>query len=610
MISHDAWGIAHIRTDTVERLAYEQGWLTARERTGQLKFEHRRATATTAEVMGEAGAAWDDFSRRAELAPLARRAYDALPDEDRAFVAAYADGVRAAGTIPDWQPWSSLGVFAVQQVLFASFPGKLWRQHVIDTLGLDAAELFRTEGQPQGSNAFVVGRHRSVSGQPLVAGDPHRLFERPNVYQQIRLSAEEFDVAGYCFPGVPGVQHFAHAGSVAWGITNGMADYQDLVLDDPDAGPLIIDGPPLHLRTASWVLGDLGFAALLPLLRSRTADDVEAAFGHWVEPVNNLVVADDSGAVRHVVVGKVPQRTHDGSEPIRSGPHGWSGWVDLPRREGTADSALVTANDRAWADFDRIGDTFAPPFRANRIRELLAEQPVDASRASAVLCDVRQNGADRLLELVAAQTDLSPSGATARADLLAWDRDMAPDSTGAALLTTVRDAVVDQFVEALQALADLPAHADFYAPWFLLASRIQDSLHVILAAESPFGLAPRDVVRRALDAAPTERPTWGERHRFTALTPAMRFGQHDDSEQPERASGLPGDNHCVFSTGSVPASDLSIRGPVARYAWDLAGWEHSGWITPLGRQHDLWIHGEFVPLVRDWDQLTVDGEQP
>ena len=40
--------------------------------------------------------------------------------------------------------------------------------------------------------------------------------------------AGAFDVVGFTFPGVPGVQHFAHAGAVAWGITNAMADYQDL----------------------------------------------------------------------------------------------------------------------------------------------------------------------------------------------------------------------------------------------------------------------------------------------------------------------------------------------------------------------------------------------
>ena len=30
---------------------------------------------------------------------------------------------------------------------------------------------------------------------------------------------------------MPGVSHFAHAGEVAWGITNAMADYQDVYIE-------------------------------------------------------------------------------------------------------------------------------------------------------------------------------------------------------------------------------------------------------------------------------------------------------------------------------------------------------------------------------------------
>ena len=30
----------------------------------------------------------------------------------------------------------------------------------------------------------------------IIGGDPHRLFEAPNVYQQVRLACPEFDVIG------------------------------------------------------------------------------------------------------------------------------------------------------------------------------------------------------------------------------------------------------------------------------------------------------------------------------------------------------------------------------------------------------------------------------
>ena len=116
-------------------------------------------------------------------------------------------------------------------MLFASFPTKLWRRHLDDTVGREVATVFHDEGLwVPGSNAWAVGGARTASGRPMVGGDPHRSFESPNVYVQVRLTCppEGIDVAGFTFPGVPGVQHFAHAGEVAWGITNAMADYQDV----------------------------------------------------------------------------------------------------------------------------------------------------------------------------------------------------------------------------------------------------------------------------------------------------------------------------------------------------------------------------------------------
>ena len=72
---------------------------------------------------------------------------------------------------------------------------------------------------------------------PFVAGDPHRLVELPGVYQQIRLACPEFDVVGLAFAGVPGTPHFAHAGEVAWGITNAMADCHDVFVEELRRSP-------------------------------------------------------------------------------------------------------------------------------------------------------------------------------------------------------------------------------------------------------------------------------------------------------------------------------------------------------------------------------------
>ncbi|MFT4235168.1 MAG: penicillin acylase family protein, partial [Microbacterium sp.] len=363
----DEWGIPHVWGTDEDDVAYLQGMAAARDRAWQIEWHRLRAEGRTAAVIGPSGLVFDRFARRAGIDRVARRCFERLDDRTQAWVSRYVDGVNAG--LPDgaagvhefeslglapgtWQPWTPLSVFSVQQLLFGGFGYKLWREHVAATLGFEAVALLDSEiADASGSNAWAVTGERTASGLPIIAGDPHRAAEFPGVYQQVHLACPGFDVIGLTFPGVPGVQHFGHAGDVAWGITNAMADYQDLFVEqltrsgsevlargadgaepvavrhevisvsggEPETlevletarGPVIIDEPDgraYSLRTPAMVESDLGFAALLPLLHSRTSEDVVAAWRAWVEPVNSGLVADRSGDVRHVVMGRVPLR--------------------------------------------------------------------------------------------------------------------------------------------------------------------------------------------------------------------------------------------------------------------------------------------------------------
>ena len=101
-------------------------------------------------------------------------------------------------------------------------------------------------------------------------------------------------------------------------------------------GPVVIEdaaGVSFSLRRPSELLGDLGFGCLLPLLRARTAADVVAALEGWVEPVNNLLVADTAGAIQQQVVGLVPRRVEENRcvpVPGWSPDHAWTGWWTSP----------------------------------------------------------------------------------------------------------------------------------------------------------------------------------------------------------------------------------------------------------------------------------------
>lgn len=667
----DQHGVPHVRARDVLDLAHGQGEVTARDRAFQLEWLRRRATGTTAAVAGPAGLDWDVLARRARLVDVARRGWAALDEESRAFVAAYVDGVNvglddpahaavpelaALGTTPQpWEEWTPLAVFLAQHLMFANLGGKLWGQRAHDALG-EGADLLDPEGPEGGSNAWVVGGARTASGWPLVAGDPHRIIESPGAYLQVRLACEDpddaFDVVGFAFPGVPGAPHFAHAGEVAWAITNAMADYQDvyavrLDADDPASvtehhvevvevagqdpvevevvrtpwGEVIegglAEGRGLALRTAVSELGDTGLGALLGLLRARNADDVEAAFAGWVEPVNNLVVADRGGAVRYRLVGRVPlrddanrRRLADPADPAAD----WRGWLDPPRPADVGPGgALVTANDRRGPESDDVGALFAGPYRRDRLWALLE------GRDDLTVADLATFHDDALLDPRARLTVLTDAW---DGWLEGWDGRMEAGSADAALFAAWRSAltrrvVAEPVLDALRA----PAPSSVLAPSLDLTVRVGRALPALAAVDRPLGIDLRAHAVAAREEVLADRgagrlpATWGATH---VLAPVHPLGAAAPAAAAVPAVPLSGDTDCVRACASYPGlTDACGRGPVARYAWDLADVQASGWVVPTGAsadprsphhhdQLDAWAAGRLLPVVTDWDRLVEE----
>ncbi|GAA2227414.1 GNAT family N-acetyltransferase [Streptomyces nogalater] len=746
-IYRDAWGVPHLRASDARQLAHAQGLVTAHDRAWQLEVERHRAQGTSASFLGAEALSWDIFARRARLADTARRCFTALERRDpetadwvRAYVAGVNEGLaEGARRAPEfarvrlapgrWQPWTPLGVWLGTHVLFAGFPAKLWREQAIRHLGPEAVGLFATDGTgTAGSNGWLVTGERTATGQALLAGDPHRFIEDPGVYQQIRLACPEFDVVGLAVPGVPGIPHFGHTGTVAWAITNAMADYQDLYRErlrrtgagvealGPDGtwqraarhtetvhiaseppleielietprGPVIAGGPegldaivapgaagsgrgpegdrpegerpeevrPVHapepekrgagsvrsgtargagsardeaealaLRYPPRVTEDLGFSALLPLLRARTVTDVDRALDAWTEPVNVVQAADTAGGTLHRVAGKVPLRGETNRHhpvPAWLPGHDWSGTHETPYADPpTTDGIAVMANARGLAT--PLGVEFAPPHRAARIGALLdTRRTWTADDMAAIHTDTHLGSAAPLLERLTALTGLTPAAVALRDRLLDWDRRMDADSTDAAAFAALRHAVVRRLAAhpVFAPLAEPPAYPDVLLPWLALVPRVGHALEHLLQAKELYDIDRTAVVRDALEevaAAPPARP-WSATHRLAPWRALPGQPATGDAEP-----GLGGDHDCVLCTSAVPGvTDRAARGPAARYVWDLADRTGSRWVVPFGadgvpgspHHHDqlpLWLKGELAPVVTDWDLLTPERTAP
>jgi penicillin amidase len=344
---------------------------------------------------------------------------------------------------------------------------------------------FLAEAEP-GSNAWAVSGRRTAHGGAVICNDSHRALDCPNVYWQCHLSTPGFSVIGAAFPGVPGFPHFGHNGHVAWAITHAGADTQDLYLEwfDEDrpgwyrtedgweqagqatetiavrgADPVTVaiwttrHGPVVHgdpragmaiaLKYTATSRAGRGFEPLLPMLAASDVRELVDSQRDWVDPVNNLVVADTGGGIAYQTRGELPVRSSPGHRrlpvPGWDGDCEWTGTVPFDRMPRCMDPEagfVMTANNTIVdGDEPYVTHTFSHPFRAERIRQRLTAVPTHTVEGLAGMqADVHSWAAaawGRLLAGLAAQPE--EAAERARQALAGWDGELRGDSAQALL---------------------------------------------------------------------------------------------------------------------------------------------------------------------------------
>ena len=522
-LERDSYGVPHVRGETEAAAWFGMGYACAQDRLFQMDYDRRRACGRWAEVAGAAAVAGDVLARRLRLAAAAEADVAAMSPRLRAAFEAYAGGVNAAvadGALPlplrdrveAWQPWHSVAAFKVRHVLMGQWQHKLVNGVLLARIGPDAFSRLETrpplgsplavppdgrvsrlldsalgdivghlgflaEAEP-GSNAWAVSGRRTTHGGAVLCNDSHRALDTPNVYWQCRVSCPEFDVAGATFPGLPGFPHFGSNGSVAWAITHGDADTQDLYIEQfdgsryltPDGwadasvreerilvrsdyevpvttwatrhGPVVhgdpADGSAIALKWVGTYQPNRGFECLLPMLTARSVDELTSAQERWVDPVNNLVCADTAGRIAYQCRGEVPVRSGTGGRrlPVAGwdGSCEWTGSVpfaSLPRVVDPDVGFVMTANNTITdASSPYISYTFSQPFRAERIRSLLSGTgSLSVASLAGMQADTVSWAALAWVRVLGGLGPFADSGAEAARSLLAsWDGDLAAGS--------------------------------------------------------------------------------------------------------------------------------------------------------------------------------------
>ncbi len=689
-VLRDPEGVPHIRARSQGDAFLAQGFVHAQDRLFQMELNLRRGLGRSAEWLGAPAFEMDALCRRLGMEAACRRDFAALGDKARAMLESYVAGVNAflesGAPLPveyglldatplRWEAWHPIAVMRRLGLLMGSVWFKLWRAAALPRIGAAQAAKLRYEdggidllcippgveaarwtatlaelapsvealfGQAApdaaggGSNNWALSATRSATGRPFLSGDPHRVFEIPNMYAQGHLACDAFDVIGLTVPGVPGFPHFAHNDRVAYCVTHAFVDIHDLFVERFDAGaahhrcrdawlpvarrretiairgaapreievietahgPVIAGDPAsgsaIALRSVQFAETDLSFDCLPRMLRAGSVPALFEATRGWGLIDHNLVAGDTDGRIGHLVRAMVPRRPRaNGWLPVPgwTGEHEWDGWIPfeaMPRQIDPAEGIIVTANNRVVADGgpDYLCTDCHPPNRARRIMEMLSLPPTDAeAQSTAIHGDALSVNALLLRDRLATLPVPGDAGAAAlREHLLGWDGQMVAGSVAAAGYIALRLALTRILAERseLGALAGDPLLA--VPPGVMPLNQLWWTLPALLRADDASllgGWTWPQAIEAALTAAatnPLAAQPWGEAHRPRFAHPLSAPFPDAAALLDPAAQAIGGDGDTVFANGLLPASGpRATYGALARYAFDVGAWENSRW---------------------------------
>lgn len=234
----------------------------------------------------------------------------------------------------------------------------------------------------KGSNNWVAGGSKTLSGRPILCNDPHLGLNLPSLWYEIQMSTPDHSVYGASLPGAPSVI-IGFNDFIAWGVTNAARDvldyYQirfngnnkseywlngewkkaDLTIEtykmkdgstftDTVAytifGPVLYDdsyngkgrvGSNMNLAI-KWIahLASNELKTFVDLNRARNYEDYRNAISHFSSPGQNFAFAAKSGTIALWQQGKFPAKWNMQGDFIMPGEDTTYSWRSfIPQSE-------------------------------------------------------------------------------------------------------------------------------------------------------------------------------------------------------------------------------------------------------------------------------------
>ena len=354
------------------------------------------------------------------------------------------------------------------------------------------------------SDSWVVTGEFTASGKPLLANDPQLPSTLPSFWYLMHLSIDGANRVGATLPGMPAIAA-GRTDRIAWGVTNGMVDQMDMMLlhgdeQDPDRyrrletddwqrfetrdevytirfgdpyretlrstplgtilpqdlllSPVTRDASAHVEARVPFLDGDTSIAGVMNLNRARNVSEAIEALSSFTGPSLNFTLADVDGGVAYVSAGRYAIREGEAAAIIDYAPRDSSEWVTIsydenPKSLAPPSGRFVSANQQAIGEQYPyyLSDSWAAPFRAMRIHELLDSSPRhDVDTFQEMQGDLLSIPARRLVPLLLenAPQPVSDTESAMLQVLQDWDYRFTPEATGSTVFLTWLHALYEQ----------------------------------------------------------------------------------------------------------------------------------------------------------------------
>lgn len=509
----DPYGVPYIYAESEDDLYYTIGYLHAQDRLWQLTLSQITAEGRFSEFLGEAFIDIDKHQRTLGIWRTSKLIINDTAPDILSKLERYSDGINAytelnSGRLPiemtllgidpiEWTPthsvavsrlmawdqniqWKSelalalieleIGSTRLRQILPNKYSQSLAQADINKETVASIEEQFskpetalaqslQKKGFAVGSNAWAINGSRTVSNEPLLAGDPHMGLSIPGFWYELHASTPEITITGATIPGAP----FAILGQnehLAWSITNMMADDTDfyLIQNDPENenqyvadssngqavyeqytwqqeiikvhdsddvlhriphtihGPIINsihpDGDKLGVQPVAmrWIGHEVSheLESLYDLNRSETIDEFTAGLQKFGAPVMNFIYADHENNIARFGAGRLPVRFNEAVTFKRgwSAEEEWNEWIpfeQLPRSVNPESGYVAHANNSVVTESYPyyIGRFWAPESRISRIRYLIDQnERLDMNSMQRMQADIYSEHAVDLFEII------------------------------------------------------------------------------------------------------------------------------------------------------------------------------------------------------------------